>query len=302
MLGPFAQARRLHGSIQSPLQCIPFYCLVSKSPLVPGRMSPCPMSFGDLLTIRSSPVPKIFISYRRDDTEHITGRMYDRLKGHFGDDSVFIDIDNMPLGVDFREHLQKAVGQCDILLAVIGDSWLEVSHREGPKAGQRRLDDLGDFVRIEVQAALDRGIPVIPVLVAKATMPGEEMLPQPLQRLAYRNATEVRSGRDFHVHMDRLVRGIEHLAKHATAPQSASAKSAATAAGATTPATGSTKLPPLPAGECRGEGAPPRERTGVRARRRVRKHAHRHQTRRSQLRKTRLRIDARLFARRPWRS
>ena len=112
-----------------------------------------------------------------------------------------------------------AVGQCDILLAVIGESWLDVRHREGPKAGQRRLDDHGDFVRIEVQAALDRGIPVIPVLVDKATMPGEAMLPQQLQSLAYRNATEVRSGRDFHVHVDRLVRGIEHLAKQETAPQ-----------------------------------------------------------------------------------
>ncbi len=164
-------------------------------------------------------MPKIFISYRRDDSEDVTGRIHDRLKAHFGHEEVFIDIDTIPFGVDFRQHLQKAVGQCDILLAVIGDRWLDIRHQEGPKAGQRRLDDHGDFVRIEVQAALDRGIPVIPVLVGKATMPGEAMLPQQLLSLAYRNATEVRSGRDFHVHVDRLVRGIEHLAKHETASQ-----------------------------------------------------------------------------------
>ncbi len=162
-------------------------------------------------------MPKIFISYRRDDSEDVTGRIHDHLKRHFGDEAVFMDIDSIPLGVDFRQHVQKAVGQCNILLAVIGDRWLEISHQEGPKAGQRRLDDQGDFVRIEVQAALDRDIPVIPVLVGKARMPGEAMLPPQLQNLAYRNSTEVRSGRDFHAHMDRLVRGIEQLARHETA-------------------------------------------------------------------------------------
>ena len=169
-------------------------------------------------------MPKIFISYRRDDSEHITGRIYDRLEAHFGREAVYMDINAIPLGVDFRQHLQKAVGQCDILLAVIGDRWLDVRHQEGPKAGQRRLDDHGDFVRIEVQAALDRGIPVIPVLVGKARMPGEAILPRQLQSLAYRNATEVRSGPDFHVHMDRLVRGIEHLAKQETVSQAKAPK------------------------------------------------------------------------------
>jgi TIR domain-containing protein len=169
-------------------------------------------------------MPKIFISYRRDDSEDVTGRIHDHLTRHFGHEAIFMDMGSIPMGVDFRQHLQKAVGQCDILLAVIGDRWLDVCHQEGPKAGQRRLDEHGDFVRIEVQAALDRGIPVIPVLVGKATMPGEAMLPQQLQGLAYRNATEVRSGRDFHVHMDRLVRGIEHLASHETASQATEPK------------------------------------------------------------------------------
>ncbi len=158
-------------------------------------------------------MPKIFISYRRDDSEHISGRLHDWLGPHFGRDNVFFDIDNIPFGVDFREHLDAAVGQCDILLAVIGEQWLDARYQEGPKAGQRRLDDAVDFVRIEIESALARGIHVIPVLVGKARMPGEQELPEGLKRIAYRNAAEVRSGRDFHDHVERLIRGIEYLLK-----------------------------------------------------------------------------------------
>jgi hypothetical protein len=163
-------------------------------------------------------MPRIFLSYRRDDSEDITGRIHDHLKAHFGGDAVFMDIVAIPLGVDFRRHLETAVSQCDILLAVIGEDWVNIRHREGPKAGERRLDDPGDFVRIEVQTALDRGIPVIPVLVARATMPALEALPPELGQLAYQMAAEVRSGRDFTGHVERLIRGIEQL----TRPHSAS--------------------------------------------------------------------------------
>src|SRR5213595_1408766 len=125
-------------------------------------------------------MPKIFISYRREDSEHIAGRLHDRLNTYFGRDAVFMDIDTIPFGVDFRKHLDEAVGQCDILLAVIGEGWLEVRHKDGPRLGQRRLDDATDFVRIEIGSALARGIPVIPVLVGKAVMPGEQELPEGL--------------------------------------------------------------------------------------------------------------------------
>jgi tetratricopeptide (TPR) repeat protein len=157
-------------------------------------------------------MPKIFISYRRSDSEHVTGRIYDRLEAHFGRDNVFLDIDTIPFGVDFRQHLDQAVGRCDVLLAVIGEQWLEVRQPEGPRQGQRRLDDPADFVRIEIQSALARGIPVIPILVGRAAMPDVQQLPDgPLRELAYRNAAEVRSGRDFRDHVDRLIRGIERL-------------------------------------------------------------------------------------------
>jgi hypothetical protein len=157
-------------------------------------------------------MPKIFISYRREDSQDITGRIYDRLDFRFGRENLFFDVDTIPFGVDFRKHLDQAVGQCDVLLAIIGEGWLDVCFQAGPKQGLRRLDDPADFVRIEIESALARGIPVIPVLVGRATMPGDQDLPEGLLRqLAFRNAAEVRSGRDFRDHVDRLIRGIEFL-------------------------------------------------------------------------------------------
>src|SRR5688572_14604229 len=126
-------------------------------------------------------MPRIFISYRRDDSIDAAGRLYDRLSDHFGKDNVFLDVDAIPVGVDFRRHLQDAVGECDVLLAVIGHAWLDARRADG----SRRLDDPADFVRIEIRTALERGIPVIPVLVGRATMPAGRDLPAALQALAY---------------------------------------------------------------------------------------------------------------------
>jgi hypothetical protein len=148
---------------------------------------------------------KIFLSYRREDSQGVAGRMYDRLRAHFGDDALFMDIDSIPFGVDFQEHIAAAVDQCDILLAGIGRYWA------GEAGAARRIDDPRDFVRIEIEAALERNLPVIPILVGRATMPGEVDLPPSLARLAYRNAMELDQGRDFHHHIDRLIKGIERL-------------------------------------------------------------------------------------------
>ena len=151
-------------------------------------------------------MPKIFISYRRDDNADMAGRLYERLEKQFGRENLFMDIDTIPLGVDFREHLQSAVGQCDVLLAVIGRNWFGRTAE-----GSRRLDDPRDFVRIEIEAALARRIPVIPILIDQAKMPAETDLPASLAALAYHNALEIADERDFHVHVDRLIHGIERL-------------------------------------------------------------------------------------------
>jgi HEPN domain-containing protein len=154
---------------------------------------------------------KIFMSYRRQDSADVTGRLHDRLETHFGQGAVFIDIDAIPLGLDFRKHLGDAVNQCDVLLAVIGDHWLDARYENGHNKGQRRLDDPHDFVRIEIESALARGIPVVPLLVGRNAMPAVADLPDGLKELAYRNAAEVRSGPDFRGQVDRLIRGLEQL-------------------------------------------------------------------------------------------
>jgi hypothetical protein len=156
-------------------------------------------------------MPKIFISYRREDSIDIAGRIYDRLSTHFGRDSVFFDVDTIPLGIDFRNYLEDWIGRSDLVLVIIGPRWLD--SRAGGDAGTtgRRLDNPADFVRIEVASALARGIPVIPVLVGGATMPGPARLPDSLADLAFRHAIEVNSGRDFHMHMDRMIRGLDQM-------------------------------------------------------------------------------------------
>lgn len=149
----------------------------------------------------------IFISYRRRDSIAIAGRIFDRLTGHFGAGQVYIDIDTIPPGVDFLKHISGGMEQAKVVLALIGETWL---HMQGPNG--RRLDDPGDFVRIEIELALARNIPVIPVLLGPTAMPRAEELPTSITGLTQRNAAHVDLGRDFHPHTDRLIRDLErHL-------------------------------------------------------------------------------------------
>lgn len=154
----------------------------------------------------NSSLNNIFISYRRSDTANVTGRIYDKLLQSFDKKQLFKDVDSIPLGVDFRKHLNQKVGECNVLIAVIGAEWIEPNT---PK-GQKRIDDKKDFVRIEIEAALERDIPVIPVLVRDAKMPGSDELPESLMELAFRNGIPVRPDPDFHRDMERLIQGIKH--------------------------------------------------------------------------------------------
>ena len=157
---------------------------------------------------------KIFISYRRDDSGDIAGRIRDRLVDEFGSDSVYMDIDSIPIGVDFRKHIDAAVRQCDVLLVVIGTEWLNASDPNGV----RRLDDPADFVRLEIEAALRREVPVIPLLVRGSPMPGAASLPPPLQPLAYRQGVPIRRDPDFHPDVTRLIAGIKDHREAREAP------------------------------------------------------------------------------------
>lgn len=133
----------------------------------------------------------IFISYRRDDSEGQSGRLYDDLVRRFGDGAVFMDVVGIEPGRDFRKVIDKNVASCGVLLAVIGPSWLDAKD----ETGLRRLDNPMDFVRLETAAALKRDIPVVPVLVRGARMPKSEQLPDDLKELAYRNGLELTHAR-----------------------------------------------------------------------------------------------------------
>jgi len=148
------------------------------------------------------------VSYRREDSDVIAGRIRDWLARVYGDNSVFMDIDTIPIGVDFREHVKGALLQNDILLAVIDPHWL--GRGEG---GQTRILEETDPVRVEIEAALQRGTPVVPVLVHGASMPKPADLPSALKNFAFHNAAVVDSGRDFQHHMDGLISAINNLLK-----------------------------------------------------------------------------------------
>ncbi len=151
-------------------------------------------------------MPKIILSYRRSDSDAIAGRIRDKLVSHYGDDFVFMDIDSIPFGLDFREHVKTALLENDILIAVIGPRWI------GPNtSGRSRINEETDPVRIEVETALQRNIPVVPVLVGGADMPSPAELPDGLKDLAFRNAAQIDAGRDFHQHMDRLIRSMDRI-------------------------------------------------------------------------------------------
>ncbi|HYP14555.1 MAG TPA: toll/interleukin-1 receptor domain-containing protein [Bryobacteraceae bacterium] len=127
----------------------------------------------------------VFISYRREDSAPYAGRICDRMESAFGHDHVFMDVDDIPPGSDFTEAISHRVSSCQALLVVIGPSWLELL-RIRAAAGQQ------DFVALEIESALRRSIPVIPVLVGGAPMPSQRDLPETLSALSRRQALVVR--------------------------------------------------------------------------------------------------------------
>jgi hypothetical protein len=131
---------------------------------------------------------RVFISYRRQETAWPARQLYDVLVAELGADRIFKDVDDIEPGDDFVEHIQSAVGSCEVLLVLIGPQWLTATDAKGV----RRLDDPEDFVRLEVETALNRDdVRVIPILVDNAKMPTPQELPAGLAGLARRQAVEI---------------------------------------------------------------------------------------------------------------
>jgi Sel1 repeat/TIR domain len=148
----------------------------------------------------------IVISYRRDDSEAVTGRNFDRLTQTFGKEAIFRDIDSIPAGTDFREYIGSVLRQSELLVVIVGPRWLGRT-----RSNRTRIDDPTDLVRVEVETALETNLPVIPVLIGNARMPDAARLPESLQPFAFRNALKVDPGQDFENHINRLTRAINGI-------------------------------------------------------------------------------------------
>lgn len=159
------------------------------------------------------PPMRIVMSYRRGDTAGHAGHLHADLVQRFGQDQVFLDIENILPGSDFSEVIDDAIHGSDVLLALLGKDWLTATDRNG----RRRLDKGEDFVRMELEAALNRGVRVIPVLVQGAEMPDAEDLPATIKAFAKKNAFEI-SDRRWRADVDELIRLLEQVA-HAKAKQ-----------------------------------------------------------------------------------
>jgi TIR domain-containing protein len=170
------------------------------------------------MTTSSRAAPcRIFINYRREETAYPAGWLFDRLTQHFGKGQIFKDIDSIHLGDDFVEAMTSAVGSCDVLLALIGDRWTVVTDRDGG----RRIDNPNDYVRMEIEAALERNTLVIPILVGGAQMPTANELPPSLANLVRRNALELSPSR-FDADAGRLLAVLdESLARAESAREAA---------------------------------------------------------------------------------
>lgn len=149
----------------------------------------------------------VFISYRRSDASGYAGRLFDCLDGHFGNSVVFMDVDSIEEGSDYVEVIRSRLASCHVMIVLIGTDWLTVEGEEG----KPRLDDPQDFVRLEIEAALERGIPIIPALVGGASAPAESDLPPSLQALARRQAVTIHDER-FRYDASRLIKAVSrHL-------------------------------------------------------------------------------------------
>ena len=156
-------------------------------------------------------MPKIAISYRRADSEAMTGRIFDRLIAHYGKEAIFRDIDDIPPGIDFRVHINQTLLKTHILLAIVGPQWLGMAS----DGSADRIQEESDPVRVEVETALRRRVPLIPVLIGSTKMPSSDLLPPSLKDFAFRNAVKVDTGQDFDYHMDRLIRSMDAILEQA---------------------------------------------------------------------------------------
>jgi SPFH domain / Band 7 family/TIR domain len=150
--------------------------------------------------------PKIFLCYRREDTQWVARSVYESLLAKYGPQQVFRDIDSTPAGIRFSTWIESRIGQCDLMIVLIGDAWSSAKDQ----AGRRRLELPNDWVRQEIEAGLRRRIPILPVCVQGARMPSEDELPSSIADLANFQSTEIADSR-WEFDIGRLLQAVDDL-------------------------------------------------------------------------------------------
>lgn len=168
----------------------------------------------------------VFVSYRREDSSHVVGRLNDRLVERFGRDRVFYDVQSIGFGQDFRQVIAQTLANVDVVLVVIGPGW-----------SPERLANPADYLRFEIREALAQNKLVIPVLVDRAEMPNPDVLPADIEQLAYKNAAKIRRDPDFFSDSERLLATVEAASTPGGSP------SGPPSGGGPAPASGRRKLP-----------------------------------------------------------
>ena len=152
----------------------------------------------------------IFISYRRADTEHLAGRLFDALSAVYGEQNIFFDTHTIPGAVAFEVKIREALNTSAVVIAVIGPKWFS-SSRIIRLASWFRPARNADLVSVELRSALSLALPIIPILVGDTPMPKASHLPRVIRALVKINALRVRAGRDFHEDTKAVVSAIDQF-------------------------------------------------------------------------------------------
>ena len=140
----------------------------------------------------------IFLSYRRTDSPQAC-RVYDWLVARFGQDAVFMDVAAIPVAVNYPDFLSQQIGNCKLVLALIGPDWTKKIHQPD------------DPVRMELESAIGHQVTVLPVLIGDTPMPPAEELPKSITTVATQNAVVVGVSRDFYTHMQAILPKVEAI-------------------------------------------------------------------------------------------
>ena len=144
-------------------------------------------------------VRKVFISYRRADSEADAGRLYSDLAVEFGAQRIFKDVDNVPLGADVRASIHSAIADSGVLVVVVGPDW-----------DPRRLHGESDWVRLEIETALEQRVSILPIRVRRAELPEPSQVPTSMRPFCDLNAAELEHG-SWRRDLEPVIRAIRGM-------------------------------------------------------------------------------------------